>query len=128
MLAASGVTPDAMPPEIGECETPAGDAALSSAEKLATAREILFDKAYADNVAGIMGPTGEFERALDRRTTAAVKSAESSSAFARNVLAEAAGRVRKLAAESQAAAAQIASLIGEIQTDTSVVVSAVDES
>ena len=36
--------------------------------------------------------------------------------------------VRKLAEESQAAAGQIASLIGEIQTDTSTVVSAVDES
>ena len=86
VLAASGLEPDAMPPEIGEFETPAGDAALSAQAKLATARRILFDKAYSDNVASIMGPTRQFERALDTRTTADVKSAESASAFARTIL------------------------------------------
>ena len=86
VLAASGLTPDAMPPAIGEFEAPAGDAALSTSAKLATARRILFDQTYSDNVANIMAPTEQFERALDERTNAAIESADSARAFARTIL------------------------------------------
>ena len=70
VLAASGLEPAEMPPAIGEFEVPAGDAALSADAKLATARRILFDKTYSDNVASIMAPTAQFQRALDQRTNA----------------------------------------------------------
>jgi methyl-accepting chemotaxis protein len=86
VLAASGSKPAEMPPAIGEFKVPAGDAALSAEAKLATARRILFDQTYADNVASIMAPTGQFERALDERTNAAIESAESARGFARTIL------------------------------------------
>ena len=86
VLAASGLTPEEMPPAIGEFKGPAGDAALSADAKLATARGILFDKTYSDNVASIMAPTEQFERALDQRTNAAIASAESGRGFARTIL------------------------------------------
>jgi len=86
VLAASGLEPAEMPPAIGEFEVPAGDAALSANTKLATARRILFDQTYSDNVASIMAPTAQFERALDQRTNAAIESAESARGFARTIL------------------------------------------
>ena len=86
VLAASGLEPAEMPPAIGEFEVPAGDAALSANAKLATARRILFDQTYSDNVASIMAPTAQFQRALDQRTNAAIESADSARAFARTIL------------------------------------------
>ena len=86
VLAASGLEPAEMPPAIGEFEVPAGDAALSADAKLATARRILFDQTYSDNVASIMAPTAQVQRALDQRTNAAIESAESARGFARTIL------------------------------------------
>jgi len=86
VLEASGVAPAAMPPAVADFKLPAGDARLSATEKLATARRILFDKAYTDNVANIMEPTEQFEAALNQRTKAAVASAVSARGTANKLL------------------------------------------
>jgi methyl-accepting chemotaxis protein len=86
VLEATGVPAAKMPPAVGSFHLPEGDSRLSAEDKLATARRIVFDQAYLDNVAKIMAPTQRFEQALDRRTSAAVTAAEDERAFARKIL------------------------------------------
>jgi methyl-accepting chemotaxis protein len=86
VLGAKGVADADMHPAVGSFELPAGDAGLSADEKQATARRILFNQKYTDDVAKIMAPTKEFEAALDQRTNGAVAAAEGDRAFARNIL------------------------------------------
>jgi methyl-accepting chemotaxis protein len=80
VLEATGVTPTAMPPAIGEFSLTPADAALSDAAKLTTARSIMFDAKYSADKQVITDPIEEFQELMNRRAAADVKAAGESSA------------------------------------------------
>jgi methyl-accepting chemotaxis protein len=86
VLDAAGTAPDAMPGPVAAYEPGPSDLALSPDAKRARARALLFDEQYYADVASIMGPTQEFQTALDKRTAAAVADAESARDAARTIL------------------------------------------
>jgi methyl-accepting chemotaxis protein len=69
-------------PAVAGYELSAADKALSTDEKIETARSILYDDEYAASVVDIMGPLNEFTEALSKHAAAAVADARSEADFA----------------------------------------------
>ena len=78
VLEATGVAEAQMPPAIASYKLSPEDQKLSQAEKLATARVIMFDDKYEAAKASIAKPTIEFESLLKERVTGDVKAARNS--------------------------------------------------
>ena len=64
---ALGVPVNEMHPAVAAWKPSAADAALTADQKLATARRIMFDRAYDADVAIIKAPIARFQRAMDAR-------------------------------------------------------------
>jgi len=78
VLEATGVAEAQMPPAIASYKLSAEDQKLSQAEKLATARIIMFDDKYEGAKVNIAKPTVEFENLLKQRVSGDVKAARNS--------------------------------------------------
>lgn len=78
VLEATGVAEAQMPPAIASYKLSPEDQKLSQAEKLATARVIMFDDKYEAAKASIAKPTIEFESLLKERVTGDVNAARNS--------------------------------------------------
>ncbi|HET6532244.1 MAG TPA: methyl-accepting chemotaxis protein [Actinoplanes sp.] len=82
VLEANGVSPDQMPPAIGEFELDAADRARPAAEKLAIARSIMFDRKYDADKAVITAPLVEFQQVMSTRAEEEVAAGEKAVSFA----------------------------------------------
>jgi methyl-accepting chemotaxis protein len=86
VLDATGTPASEMPAGVAAFALTAADRALTPERKLETARRIVFDAAYLGEVTKIMGPTKQFEQALDARSKGEVKAADASRDGAQRLL------------------------------------------
>ncbi|MDO5628159.1 MAG: methyl-accepting chemotaxis protein [Mobilicoccus sp.] len=87
MLEADDVPVAQMPPAVGEFDFSGADAALSSDDQRALARDLVHNDAYQAEVAGIMGPLAQFHDTTSARVTAEAERTEFLRSFTEIALA-----------------------------------------
>jgi methyl-accepting chemotaxis protein len=86
VLEAKAVPESGMPPAIAGYKLTDADKALSTADKLLTARVIMFDAQYAHDKSIIMGPVAEFQQKMNARAEATTQAARGRTQLGFNVL------------------------------------------